>query len=84
MFSKTCLEKACLRCFGSNHNKSESFSKNNVFLLSIYLFLPLVHMTVFTPFSQILSEKECRFYYYRLDQTAEIALAWLIFNQNEE
>ena len=28
-----------------------------------------------------MSKKECRFYYYRLDETAEIALAWLIFNK---
>ena len=61
MFPKTCLEKTCLRCLGSNRNNSESFSKNNVFLVSTYLFLPLANTTIFDPFSQICPKRSAGF-----------------------
>ena len=83
MFSKKCLEKACLRCLDSNRNKSESVSKNNDFLLSISYSYHL-SMQPFLPNFRKSVEKKCRFYYYRLYQTTEMALGWLIFNRNEE
>ena len=46
---KIMLGKMC--CLGSNRSKSELFSEN-VFLLSIYVFLPLVYTNIFASFLQ--------------------------------